>query len=107
MATFDNGEKKLRNAFFAIIANSALTLTAPIIIGHIIDTYITQKDYHGVLVFSGILLLVYIGALITNYLQTKLMGTVGQHVLYSVRNKLFQRFNLYLLIFSIKTKQGI
>jgi ATP-binding cassette subfamily B protein len=99
-------KKKLINAFFAIIVNSALTLSAPIIIGHIIDTYITQKDFHGVLVFSGILLMVYIGALVTNYLQTKLMGTVGQYALYSVRNKLFTKVQSLPIDFFNQNKAG-
>ena len=59
-------------SFIAIILNSALTLSAPLIIGHIIDTYIVNKDFRGVLMFSGILLLIYMGALVTNYLQTNL-----------------------------------
>ena len=99
-------KKKLMNAFVAIIFNSALTLTAPIIIGHIIDTYITEKDFHGVLLFSGILLLVYIGALITNYLQTKLMGTVGQYALYNVRNKLFAKVQSLPIDFFNQNKAG-
>lgn len=99
-------KKKLSFAFVAIVANAALTLLAPVIIGHIIDTYITQKDFHGVLVFSGILLVVYIGALITNYLQTNLMGTVGQRSLYNIRNKVFTKVQSLPIAFFNQNKAG-
>ena len=61
-------KKTLMLAIFVILINSLLSLAAPLIIGHTIDTYISFKDYHGLLVFSGILLVVYIGVLITSYL---------------------------------------
>lgn len=99
-------KKKLTYAFIAIILNSALTLAAPLLIGHIIDTYITQKDFSGILIFSGILLLVYIGALITNYLQTNLMGTVGQRALYNVRNTLFTKIQSLPIAFFNQNKAG-
>jgi ATP-binding cassette subfamily B protein len=99
-------KKKLSYAFVAIIANSALTLLAPILIGHIIDTYIAGKNMRGVLLFSGILLLVYIGALITNYLQTNLMGTVGQRALYNVRNAVFTKVQSLPIAFFNQNKAG-
>ncbi len=99
-------KKKLTYAFIAIIFNSALTLLAPLLIGHIIDTYIVEKDLHGVLAFSAILLLVYIGALVTNYLQTNLMGTVGQRALYNVRNVLFSKIQSLPIAFFNQNKAG-
>lgn len=99
-------KKKLVYAFVAIICNSALTLAAPLLIGHIVDTYIVKKDFHGVLVFGGILLLVYIGGLITSYLQTNLMGTVGQGALYNVRHKLFTKIQSLPIAFFNQNKSG-
>lgn len=99
-------KKKLTLAFIAIIANSGLTLLAPLVIGHIIDTSIVQKDFPGVLIFGGVLLGVYIGALITNYLQTMLMGTVGQHALYNVRNKVFTKVQSLPIAFFNQNKAG-
>lgn len=99
-------KKKLTYAFIAIILNSALTLSAPLLIGHIIDTYIVEKEFRGVLVFSGILLLVYMGALVTNYLQTNLMGTVGQRALYNVRNTLFTKIQSLPIAFFNQNKAG-
>lgn len=99
-------KKKLTFALIAIVANSALTLSAPLIIGHIIDTYIVNKEFHGVLMFSGILLLIYMGALVTNYLQTNLMGTVGQRALYNVRNAVFTKIQSLPIAFFNQNKAG-
>ncbi len=99
-------KKRLTLALLAIIANSILTLIAPIMIGHIIDTYIVSKQFHGVLVFSGILLLIYIGGLVTSYLQTTLMGTVGQRSLYNVRNALFTKIQSLPIAFFNQNKAG-
>jgi ATP-binding cassette subfamily B protein len=99
-------KKRLTLALIAIMANSALTLIAPIMIGHVIDTYIVSKQFHGVLVFSGILLAIYIGGLITSYLQTTLMGTVGQRSLYNVRNALFTKIQSLPIAFFNQNKAG-
>ena len=42
-------------ALFAVIVNSALNLFVPVLIAHAVDTYILQKNYHGVLVFAGLI----------------------------------------------------
>jgi ATP-binding cassette, subfamily B, bacterial len=99
-------KKKLSLAFVALIFNSALTLSAPLIIGHIIDTYIVKKDFHGVLISAILLLGIYIGILITSYLQTNLMGTVGQRALYNVRNSLFIKIQSLPIAFFNQNKAG-
>src|SRR5438046_2491957 len=65
-------------ALAAVIANSALNLTAPRLIAHAVDTFIAGRDYHGVLVYSGIILIIYLFGLLSSYMQTRLMGGVGQ-----------------------------
>ena len=87
-----SGERKfLTIAFVFIMVNAALSLLAPVLIGYTIDHYVQPKLYHGVLVFSGILLVMYLITLVTSYLQTKLMGTVGQRMLFNLRNNLFNK----------------
>ena len=85
-------EKKiLIIAFIAMVITAVLNLAGPIMIGHTVDNYIQTSQFHGVLVFSGILLVMYIVALGAGYLQTKLMGSVGQRMLYTLRNSVFQK----------------
>ena len=78
-------------AFASMIISAVLTLAGPIMIGYAIDHYVVTKQYQGVLVFSAVLLFMYIVSLVTGFIQTKLMGTVGQRMLFTLRNTLFKK----------------
>ncbi|MDO8669383.1 MAG: ABC transporter ATP-binding protein [Candidatus Buchananbacteria bacterium] len=93
-------------ALIVVIINSLLSLIAPRLIGHTIDTYIIGRDYHGVLVFAGIILALYLLSLITSYLQIRLMGGVGQRVLYRLRNKIFNKLQSLPVAFFNQNKAG-
>jgi ATP-binding cassette subfamily B protein len=98
-----------RTIFWAVIIifiNALLNLTGPYIIGYTIDTYIQSKQYHGVLLFSGILLGIYIIAFFTNYLQMIMMGGVGQRMLYSLRNAVFTKLQELPVDFFNQNKAG-
>src|ERR1017187_5831982 len=83
--------KNLLLALFAILSNSGLNLLGPLIIGYTIDTYIVHKNYTGVLTYSGLLLFMYMLAFIASYQQTKIMGGVGQKMLFKLRNPIFNK----------------
>src|SRR5690242_9903958 len=93
-------------ALIAMVANSGLNLTAPRLIGHVVDTYLPKGDYQGVLVYSGILLVMYLAALGTSYAQTRLMGGVGQRVLFNLRNTIFERLQSLPVAFFGQNKAG-
>ena len=99
-------KKSLVLALTTILIHSSLTLIGPLLIGHTIDTYVQTKQYHGVLVFSGILLSMYLISLVTSYLQTKLMGGVGQRVLYKLRNAIFNKLQELPVAFFNENKAG-
>jgi ATP-binding cassette subfamily B protein len=102
-----SGEKNnLIVAFIAIIVNSGLNLAGPLLIGYTIDTYVETKQMHGVLVNSGILLAIYLVALGANYLQTQLMGSIGQRVLYTLRNSIFTKLLALPVAFFNQNKAG-
>ncbi len=99
-------KKHLRLAFTAIFINSGLHLVAPMLIGHTIDTYIRTRQYHGVLVFSGILLAMYLLAFVLSYVQTQLMGGVGQRVLFNLRNLVFNKLQELPVSFFNQNRAG-
>ncbi|NTU98819.1 ABC transporter ATP-binding protein, partial [Candidatus Falkowbacteria bacterium] len=76
------------------------------LVGYAVDHYIVTKQFHGVLVFGAILLLIYILALIASYFQTILMGTVGQNVLFDLRNRLFNKIQSLPIAFFNQNKAG-
>ncbi|MEI6851259.1 MAG: ABC transporter ATP-binding protein [Bacteroidota bacterium] len=93
-------------AFGAILVNATLNLLGPFLVGHTIDTYVQTKQYHGVLVFSGIILSLYVIAFFVNYGQMRLMGGIGQRMLYSLRNKLFNKIQELPVDFFNQNKVG-
>ncbi len=99
-------KKNLIIAFFAIFLNSSLNLFGPFIIGHTIDNHVITKQFDGVLFFSGILLAMYLLALGTSYLQTQLMGGIGQRMLYTLRNAIFNKLQQLPVDFFNQNKAG-
>ncbi len=102
----EHERKNLLLAFVAILVNSTLNLLGPLIIGHTIDEYVQVKQFHGVLINAGILLVMYLVALVSSYLQTKLMGGVGQRMLFTLRNAIFNKLQLLPVDFFNQNKAG-
>ncbi|MEP7229520.1 MAG: ABC transporter ATP-binding protein [Ginsengibacter sp.] len=99
-------KKNLLIALCAILLNSTINLLGPLIIGHTIDKYVQNKIYHGVLVFSGILLSMYLVGLFASYFQTKLMGSIGQRMLFTLRNTIFGKLQSLPVAFFNANKAG-
>lgn len=93
-------------AMIIIFINAGLSLIGPYLIGYTIDTYIQPKQYHGVMVFSAILLGIYLMAFVTNYLQIRIMGGVGQRMLFSLRNAVFNKLQELPVDFFNQNKAG-
>jgi len=98
--------KKLWLALIAILVNSGLLLLGPLLVGHTVDTYIRTKQFHGVLIFGGILLVMYMVAMVTGYTQTRLMGGIGQRMLYTLRNAIFNKLQELPVSFFNQNKAG-
>ena len=98
--------KTLLLALIAILLNATINLLGPYIIGHTIDKYVVTKQYHGVLVFSGILLCMYIVGLFASYQQMQLMGGVGQRMLFTLRNAIFNKLQQLPVAFFNQNKAG-
>jgi ATP-binding cassette subfamily B protein len=106
LALIAHEQKNLWLALIAILINSSVNLLGPLLIGHAIDKYVMHSNYHGVLVYSGILLGMYACGLVASYLQTKLMGGVGQRMLYTLRNAIFNKLQQLPVAFFNQNKAG-
>lgn len=93
-------------ALIAVVANSVLNLVAPRLIAHTVDTFIVARDYSGVLMYSAIILGLYLFGLLTSYMQTRLMGGVGQRVLFRLRNQIFNKLQELPIAFFNQNKAG-
>lgn len=102
-----SGERRnVTIAFAAIFLNAGLNLTGPYLVGYTIDTYVQAKNYNGVLLYAGILLGMYITAFIVNYAQMRMMGGIGQRMLFSLRNSVFGKLQELPLDFFNQNKAG-
>jgi ATP-binding cassette subfamily B protein len=99
-------KKTLSFGFIAIIVNSGLRLAGPLLIGIAINKYVQTGQMHGVWVYSGILLGIYVVALGANYLQTQLMGGIGQRTMYRLRNSVFEKLQKLPVAFFSQNKSG-
>jgi ATP-binding cassette subfamily B protein len=93
-------------ALLVILTNSVLNLLSPYIIGRAIDRYIVHKDYQGVLINAGLLSVIALVAFGTSYAQTRLMGGIGQRMLFKLRNTVFNKLQELPLAFFNQNKTG-
>lgn len=93
-------------ALLAILVNSVMTLAGPVIVGRTVDHYVIPGNFHMVLVSAGILLLMFIVAAAANYIQTRLMGIIGQGVLFKLRNAVFSKLQELPVAFFNQNKAG-
>lgn len=104
---FLSGEKNiLLVAGLATLTNSAINLSAPLLVAHVVDTYLLTKQFGGVVTFAFILLALYGVGLVTNYTQTRLMGGVGQRVLFTLRTTIFNKLQELPVAFFNANKAG-
>ena len=107
MLGFMKGEKwNLFFALFVMLLNSGISMLTPYLIGYTIDHYIVTKIYSGLLTYTGILFGLYLVSAVTDYFQTKLMGSIGQRMLYSLRNEVFNRIQSLPVAFFNENKAG-
>jgi ATP-binding cassette subfamily B protein len=106
---FDLIREEKRTLIFAlvfILVNSFLSLMGPFLIAHTIDTYFPTKNMHGILFYTGILLVLYVAAFFANYFQMRLMGGFGQRMLFSLRNTVFNKLQSLPVDFFYQNKAG-
>lgn len=99
-------EKKLISALVIIIINSLSYIMAPYILGLAIDQTIQKKDFSGITYYSLLLIGIYLILFITTYLQTIIMGRLGQDILYKLRNALFEKIQTLPVAFFNQNKLG-
>ncbi|GAB4041020.1 ABC transporter ATP-binding protein [Spirosoma gilvum] len=98
--------KTLILAFLALLINSSLSMLGPVLVGRAVDRYIQTKQYQRLLLYGGVLFGMYIVTFGTNYLQTRLMGEVGQRTLFRLRNAVFSKLQELPVAFFNQNKAG-
>jgi ATP-binding cassette subfamily B protein len=101
------GEKKsIAIATMFTLVNAGLSLLGPFLMAKAIDRGIAAHDFHIVLRYGLLMLGMYLLALLSSYLQTWLMGGVGQRTLFTLRNALFTKLEELPVAFFNQNKAG-
>ena len=108
LALMTHERPRLIMAFVAIIINSGLNLTGPLLSSVVIDNYIVSKNpnFGMVLQYGLIFLAMYFVALFTGYIQTRLMAGFGQRILFTLRNSIFGKLQELPVAFFNQNKAG-
>ncbi|MCA9380812.1 ABC transporter ATP-binding protein [Candidatus Dojkabacteria bacterium] len=93
-------------AFIYLLINSATVIIAPFIIGDVTNKYIPTADKSNLLKFVAVLAIIYILGSLFSYLQIRLMGSVGQKVIFNIRNSIFTKLQALPLQFFNQNKSG-
>lgn len=90
----------------AALTNAVLMLGVQRLMAWVIDHKLITGDLSGVIFWSLVILVMYLVVLVTNYLQTWLMGGVGQRVLYKLRARIFDKLQSLPMAFFNQNKAG-
>ncbi len=86
-------------------------MLGPFIIGYTLDNYINPEkpalpDYNGVLRCAGLMLCMYMVVFVAGTLQSRLMGGIGQRMLFKLRNSIFIKLQQLPVAFFNANKAG-
>jgi len=93
-------------ALLAIIFSSAVSIITPFTLGYAIDNFIKNKDLNGLTKYSLIILGIYLVGFVSNFVQTRTMGYIGQNILFKLRQALFKKIQSLPLAFFNQNKLG-
>jgi len=110
-------------ALFTMVLYAILSMLPPVLIGFTINKVLLNKEssssldifgwhilkgsgYGLVLTVCGILLVIYLLNLAAVYIRTILMGGFGQHLLYTLRNAIFNKLQELPVAFFARNKAG-
>ena len=98
--------RKLLFALLATLVNSFINLGSPFLLGYIIDKCIRNRQFHEIPFFAAFLGAMYLLALMASHFQTKLMGSIGQRLLFTLRNTLFSKVQSLPVAFFKSNREG-
>ena len=98
--------KKVFGGLIAVLLFAGVVVSIPIIVKITIDNAISQKDSFSLNLMFIILLITSFIHLFSNYFQQKLLGKIGENVIFDIRTKMFAHIQKLSMSFSDKTKYG-
>ncbi|NEU31815.1 ABC transporter ATP-binding protein [bacterium LRH843] len=98
--------KGLAFVVFLVVLSSVLSLTAPLLIGRIIDDFLETKNSQQLVPLLLVLVLIYIFQSISMWLQNFWMVGIAQQTVYTMRTQLFRHFHRLPISYFDKRQHG-
>ncbi len=105
-AYFRGEESNIILAILSLVFYAAAAALGPALIARIIDDNIISQDINGLNINILLLLGVYLLSLVMMRYQLKLLGTLGQRILFKIRNSIFSTLQRLPLDFYYKNESG-
>lgn len=105
-ALMDNERRNLLFALLAILTVSGINVSAPLLFGYTVDHFIAEKNFDGVLKVAAALFVLFAIGFGTGYVQMKLMGSIGQRMLFKLRNTIFEKLQSLPISYFNRNKAG-
>ncbi|HPF95748.1 MAG TPA: ABC transporter ATP-binding protein, partial [bacterium] len=93
-------------ALLAILTVSGINVSAPLLFGYTVDHFIAEKNFDGVLKVAAALFVLFAIGFGTGYVQMKLMGSIGQRMLFKLRNTIFEKLQSLPISYFNRNKAG-
>lgn len=98
--------KNAIGSFASILVNAAATIIAPYLLGRAVDVAITNANAGQLTVLGFGLIGTYASIALSGYFNIVLMGRIGQHTLYRLRQALFNKIQSLPTAFFVQNKAG-
>ncbi|SFE73221.1 ATP-binding cassette, subfamily B [Paenibacillus catalpae] len=83
-------QKPMIIAFILSALSAGIALSAPLIIQHVVDVTIPEKDKSGLIFWSVMTLLTIVASVILATIRSRIMTRVGQDIIFDIRTDLFK-----------------
>ncbi len=83
-------QKPMIIALVLSILSAGIGLTAPLIMKHVIDVTIPEKDAPGLWLWSGLMLATIVVSVVLAAIRGRIMTRVGQDIIFEIRSDLFK-----------------
>ncbi|WP_411844110.1 ABC transporter ATP-binding protein [Salinicoccus sp. HZC-1] len=104
---FISEERKLLYGIILLVTlTSLLSITAPFLVGYIVDNYFVQRQFDGLFRILMILLATYVLLSVTQYIAAFLMVGLSQRTVYKLRDRLFSHMQNLPIRFFDKRQHG-
>ena len=99
-------KKKVFGGLIAVLLFAGVVVAIPVLVKITIDNAISEKNSLALNLMFVVLIIASFIHLFSNYFQQKLLGKIGENVIYDIRTKMFNHIQKLSMSFADKTKYG-